>query len=293
MARGDMWAYSPIVLHLQGELFAKMIVSEVIQFLLRHGYALLFGWVFAEQLGLPLPAAPILFAAGALAGEGLLNFSLACGLTVMASLLSNVLWYFLGRRGGSSVLSMLCRISLNPDSCIRRTSEIFSRYGARSLLMAKFIPGFSTVAPPLAGIFHMNLLRFLLFDGLGACLWVGTFSGLGYLFSDQLEDIVTLVLRLGISLILIVIGGLTAYIIWKYAQRRRFLGQLHLSRMSPEELKNKLDAGEDLMILDVRHRLEFQAEPLTIPGALYLPVEQLDKDYRRIPQDREVILYCN
>ena len=293
MARGDMCAYSPIVLHLQGELFAKMILSEVIQFLLRHGYALLFGWVFAEQLGLPLPSAPLLFAAGALAGEEMINFSMAFGLAVFASLLSNVIWYFIGRRGGSSVLSMLCRISLNPDSCIRRTSEIFSRYGARSLLVAKFIPGFNTVAPPLAGIFHMNLLRFLLFDGLGACLWVGTFAGVGYLFSDQLEEIANFVLRLGISLILIVIAGLTAFITWKYAQRRRFLGQLHLARISPEELKHKLDAGEDMMILDVRHSLEFQAEPLTIPGALYLPIEQLNQEHLKIPLDREVILYCN
>jgi rhodanese-related sulfurtransferase len=94
-------------------------------------------------------------------------------------------------------------------------------------------------------------------------------------------------------LILILIGGLTAFILWKYAQRRHFLGQLHLSRMSPEELKNKLDAGEDLMILDMRHPLEFQAEPLTIPGAFHLPLEGLDKDFRKIPQDREVILYCN
>jgi hypothetical protein len=159
--------------------------------------------------------------------------------------------------------------------------------------MAKFIPGFNTVAPPLAGIFHMNLLRFLLFDGLGACFWVGTFAGVGYLFSDQLEDIANFVLRLGISLILVVIAGLIAFIIWKYAQRQRFLAELHLARISPEELKQKFDAGEDMIILDVRHPLEFQGEPLTIPGALYLPIEQLDMNHPQIPQDREVILYCN
>jgi len=270
-----------------------MTMSAVIQFLIQHGYAVLFAWVFAEQMGLPLPATPILFAAGALAGEGQLNPALTFGLAVVAALISNVLWYQIGRRGGSSVLAMLCRISLNPDSCVRRTSDIFSRHGARSLLVAKFIPGLGHVAPPLAGIFRMPLWRFVLFDGLGTCFWAGLFAGLGYLFSDQIEQIAIYTLRLGTSLTLVVVGGLMAYILWKYAQRRRFLRRLQFARIAPEELKQKLDAGEEIMILDVRHPLQFKAEPQTIPGAIYLPLEQLGQASRPFPRDREVVLYCN
>jgi membrane protein DedA with SNARE-associated domain len=268
-------------------------MNQVIQFLLRHGYTLLFIWVLGGQIGLPIPAAPFLLAAGALAGEGQLNLAIAFALAVMASLLSDILWFQIGRHRGGSVLSLLCRISFNPDSCVRRTLDIFSRHGARSLLVAKFIPGINSVAAPLAGIFHMHLLRFLLFDGLGTCFWAGLFAGLGYLFSDQLEQVADSALRLGTFLLLALVGSLAAYSVWKYAQRRRFLRHLRIARITPEELKSKLDAGEDPMILDVRHSLEFKADPQTIPGALFLPLEQLEKGYPPMPRDREVILFCN
>jgi membrane protein DedA with SNARE-associated domain len=268
-------------------------MNEVIQFLIRHGYTVLFLWVLGEQIGLPVPAAPFLLAAGALAGEGQLNFTIAFGLAVIASLLSDIIWFQIGRHRGGSILSFLCRISLNPDSCIRRTLDIFSRHGTRSLLVAKFIPGIGMVVPPLAGIFHMSLWRFLLFDGLGACFWAGSFAGLGYLFSDQLEQVTAYALRLGTLLLVVLIGSLAAYIVWKYAQRRRFLRHLRIARITPEELKSKLDAGEDPLILDVRHTLEFKAEPQTIPGALFLPLEQLEKGNPSIPRHREIILYCN
>ena len=268
-------------------------MNEIIQFLIQHGYTLLFVWVFGEQIGLPIPAAPFLLAAGALAGEGQLHLAIAVGLSLIAAFLGDLFWYLIGRLKGGSVLSLICRISLNPDSCVRRTVDIFSRYGARSLLVAKFIPGINTVAPSMAGIFHMHPLRFLLFDGLGTCFWVGLFSGLGYLFSDQLEEIAYHALRLGTLLLVVLVGGLAAYIIVKYSQRRRFLRHLRIARITPEELKSKLDAGEDLMILDVRHSVEFKAEPQTIPGALFWPLEQLEKGQPPIPPDREVILYCN
>ena len=270
-----------------------MTLSGIIQFLIQHGYAVLFAGIFVEQMGLPLPAVPLLFAAGALAGEGQLNPALAFGLVVIAALISNVLWYQIGRRGGSSVLAFLCRISLNPDSCIRRASDIFARHGVRSLLVAKFIPGLAQVAPPLAGIFRMPLWRFLLFDGLGTCFWAGLFAGLGYLFSDQIEQIAIHTLKLGTSLMIVVVGGLTAYILWKYAQRRRFLRQARFARIAPEELKQKLDAGEEIMILDVRHPLQFKAEPHTIPGAIHLPLEELSQVSRIFPGDREIVLYCH
>jgi len=268
-------------------------MNEAVQFLIHHGYAVIFVWVLAEQIGVPVPAAPLLLAAGVLAGQGLLNFTLAFILAVVASLISDLLWYQIGRYKGSSVLALLCRISLIPDSCVRQTADLFYRHGGRSLLVAKFIPGLSTIAPPLAGVFRMGLLRFLLYDGLGACLWVGLFAGLGVLFSDQIEEVASYAMRLGTSLVGLVFGSLAAYIAWKYIQRRRFLRHLRIARITPNELKHKLDAGEAILVLDVRHPLEFAAEPHTIPDALYLPLEDLDKGQQKIPRDRDVVLYCN
>ena len=269
------------------------VMDELFQFLIRHGYTVLFIWVFAEQIGIPLPSVPILLAAGALAGEGQLSFAAALGLAAIASLLSDVLWYHIGRYRGGSVLALLCRISLSPDSCVRRTEEMFSKHGIPSLLVAKFIPGLNTAAPPLAGIFRMHLAKFMVFDGLGALFWAGSFIGLGFLFSNQIEQIANHALRLGTWLVAVIIGGLVAFILWKYVERWRFLRQHVMARITPEELKQKIDTGEDVFIIDVRHLYEFEAEPQTIPRAVHLALERLEKEDLKIPGDREVILYCN
>ena len=260
--------------------------------MLRHGYAVLFAWVFAEQIGLPIPAIPILLAMGALAGSGRFSLPSALLVGVVASLASDIIWYELGRHRGHSVLNLLCRISLEPDSCVRRTENIYARHGARALLFAKFLPGLNTVAPPLAGMFRMRLGRFLLCDGAGALLWVGTFTGAGYLFSEQLERIATLALHLGTWLLVLLLGGLAAYIAWKYIQRRRFLRQLHIARITPEELKQKLEAGEEIVVVDLRHSLEFEGDTVKLPGALHLLPDELEHRHQEIPRDRDIVLYC-
>jgi membrane protein DedA with SNARE-associated domain len=267
-------------------------MNEMIQFLIRHGYAVLFLWVLFEQLGLPIPAAPLLIAAGVVAGVGELNLALILGVALIASLLSDHVWYQIGYYRGRKALSLLCRISLDPDSCVRKTKEIFARYGARSLLVAKFIPGMTAVGPPLAGIFRMPWFRFLLFDGLGAFFWVGTFITVGYLFSHEIEHLVGDTSGMGPWIGLIVPGCLAAYIAWKYIQRQRFLHHLAIARITPEEVKQKLDAGEDLLILDMRDAFEFKAEPYTLPGAFHLSIEQLDERHHKIPRDRDIVLYC-
>ncbi len=267
-------------------------MNETFQFLLQYGYAVIFVTVLAEQIGVPVPSTPVLLAVGALAGLGQLNLAVVMTLAVVASLLGDLLWYQLGRRRGSRVLSWLCRISLEPDSCVRRTENMFARHGARSLLVAKFIPGLSTVAPPLAGIFQMRLARFLLFDSLGSFFWVGAFAGLGYLFSDQFEQIAAYAARLGAWLGLILGGGLIAYLVWKFVHRQRFIRNLRIARITPEELKRKLDAGEEVVIVDLRHSLDFEADPRTIPGALHLAAEELEEHHQDIPRDRDIILYC-
>jgi len=267
-------------------------MNETLGFLLRHGYSVLFAWVLVEQLGLPVPSVPLLLAAGTLAGRGRLNLSLVAVLPIVAALLSDALWYELGRRRGVKVLQFLCRISLEPDSCVRRTENVFARHGARSLLVAKFVPGLNTAAPPLAGVFRMRLSRFLFFDALGVMVWVGAFVGLGYVFSDQLERVADHALTLGTWLLVLLFGALAGYIGWKYLHRRRFLRELRVARITPEELKQKLDAGEDVVVVDLRHSYDFEAEPGTIPGAYRMEASELDEMSEQIPRDRDVVLYC-
>ncbi len=267
-------------------------MQQVTDFLMRHGYAVLTLAVFGEQIGLPVPSLPVLLAAGALAGSGQIDLGLAVGVSLLAALAGDLAWFGLGRRRGGKVLNLLCRISLEPDSCVRKTEELFARHGARSLLFSKFLPGFSIAAPPLAGMFHMRLDRFLIFDSLGALLWAGSFLGLGYLFSDQLERVAETALDLGGWLAVVLVGGLALYIAWKYVQRQRFLHQLRVARISPEELKRRLDGGEEIVVVDLRHRLDFEVEPEVVPGAVHLTAEELEARHAEIPRDREIVLYC-
>jgi membrane protein DedA with SNARE-associated domain len=267
-------------------------MNETLTFLARHGYMVILAWVFVEQAGLPVPAVPILLTAGALAGMGRMSPWASIALAVLGALSSDQLWYQLGRHRGIRVLQFLCRISLEPDSCVRNTQNIFTRYGARSLLLAKFIPGLGAAAPPLAAVVGMPAGRFLLFDALGATLWAGTYVGAGYLFSGQLERVAMAGSRLGATLLLLLVAALAAFIAWKFARRQRFLRDLRLARITPEELRAKMKAGEDVMVVDLRHSLSFEADPELIPGARWIDPESLEKQPSDLPRDREVVLYC-
>jgi membrane protein DedA with SNARE-associated domain len=263
-----------------------------LEFLVNHGYLVLLVWVFLEQAGLPLPSIPLLLAAGALGGVHRLNFGVALLLCTLAAVSADTIWYQLGKRKGLRILHWLCRISLEPDSCVRRTEGLFEKQGAKSLLVAKFLPGLNTVSTPLAGIFHMKFRRFLAFDALGAIFWAGTYLGLGYIFSGQLELIALKAQQLGGGLMLLLVGALAFYVGYKFAARQKFLRELRISRILPEELKKKLDAGEPLTIVDLRHSMDFEADPETIPGAFRLDATELQKTDDRLPRDREVILFC-
>src|SRR2546422_3501394 len=176
-------------------------MDDVTQFVIRHANLVLFAAVFADQVGLPFPSVPVLLAAGALAGAGQMNLGMAVGLAVAACFVGDFVWYYLGRHRGRHVLNVLCRISFEPDSCVRHTENFFGRHGMRSLILAKFIPGVSTVTPALAGLFNVSVERFMLYNGLGALLWTVTYIAPGYLFSDQLELIAGQSARFGGSLV--------------------------------------------------------------------------------------------
>jgi len=196
-------------------------MNETLHFLTQHGTIVLFVAVFAEQIGLPVPALLFLIAAGALVGTGQMALGVAVGAAILAALLGDQLWYELGRRRGRQVLNWLCRISLEPTSCIRRTEDFFTRYGARSLVVAKFAPGLSTIAPPLAGIVGLRVPQYLLYNGLGTVLWVSFGIGLGYAFSDQLEQATSVVAYLGPTMALILLGGVGSIVAYAMAATRR------------------------------------------------------------------------
>jgi rhodanese-related sulfurtransferase len=202
------------------------------------------------------------------------------------------MWYEIGRRKGVRVLQFLCRISLEPDSCVRRTQVSFGRDGPRVLLVAKFVPGLNAMAAPLAGIIKMRRRRFLLFDSLGALLWVNAFTVTGYVFSGELDRVAARAAYLGGWLLVVLVAAFAGYILWKFYNRRKFLRALKIARISPEELKEKLDAGEDVLVVDLRHSLDFDANPETIPGALHVDAAELEEAYEVIPRDREIILFC-
>ena len=267
-------------------------MHSTLEFVLRHGYTLVFLVVLMEQAGLPIPSLPILLAVGALAGAGKMSLPLALGLAVVASLIADSIWYGLGRLRGHSILSLLCRISLEPDSCVRRTENTFAQRGARSLLVAKFIPGLSTVAPPLAGLLRMRLWRFFTWDAAGALLWAGAYAGIGFVFSAELDRVVVYLQHLGSGLLVLLFGGLGAYLGFKYYQRQRFIRALRIARITPEQLKQKLDAGEDVVVVDLRHSVEFEADNAKIPGAMHLDPEKIEQCHLEIPRDRDLVLYC-
>jgi membrane protein DedA with SNARE-associated domain/rhodanese-related sulfurtransferase len=268
-------------------------MNEITRFLLGHGGPVLFLVVFVEQIGLPLPAVPWLLAAGALAAAGQLNGWLAVGVTLLACIIADSIWFYLGRRNGHRVLGLLCRISLEPDSCVRRTQDLFSRYGTQGLLVAKFVPGLSTLAPPLAGNAGVSLSRFLFFDGSGSLLYVGGFMLVGFMFSRQLEQIIGAFGSVGSSALGVLVTVAALYVVYKYIQRRRILRALRMARITVDELYQKLNAGENPMILDLRSNSELQQNPSLIRGALHMTMDEVDSRQKEIPKDREIVLYCS
>jgi membrane protein DedA with SNARE-associated domain len=268
-----------------------LTITHVTTFIERHGYVLLFLWVFAEQGAIPLPSIPLLLAAGALVRLGRLQMLVAVACCVTAALIADTIWFQLGKRRGQRVLRFLCRVSIEPDSCVRRTENAFLKYGLSSLMISKFVPGLNAVAAPLAGSSGTRYGRFLAYDSAGAVIWSTTYLALGYTFSGQLESVVAYASRMGSSLLVLIVGLFALWIGWKFIQRRRFLKKLNVARITPTELRERLDAGEDLVILDLRTKLD--DSPSTIPGAVRVSTEDLTSGMQAIPRDRDIILFCS
>jgi membrane protein DedA with SNARE-associated domain/rhodanese-related sulfurtransferase len=260
--------------------------------LLMYGYLLLFAWVLVEQFGIPLPATPIVLAAGALSAEGQINFWLALLVGVAASLAADSTWFLVGRRYGHFVLRILCKVSFEPTTCVRKTQDSFGRRRGITLMIAKFVPGLATLAPPVAGENGMSFADFAFYDSIGATLWVGGLLAIGRFFGDLLKrnsGLLNWTGRFSGALLLLAVLG---FFLARLLRRRMILKELAAARLEPEELKRQLDAGVAVFIVDLRHPLEILPDPFTLPGALHLSPEALAARHFEIPRDRDIVLFC-
>ena len=275
----------------------ELFMKQMVEFLAQHGYWVLFVSVLGRQACLPVPANLLLLAAGALAGLGKLNVAGIIVFAVAAFLLGDTAWNGAGRTWGGRTLEFVCGATADPCACVAKIASKFSRHGVRLLLVSKFIIGVDAVAAPMAGISRTGLRRFLLFDAMGAILWSSVYTALGYIFSDQLDHVAEYAAAMGKLAVLAGGAGLVALIILKPIRWYRFLRKFRLARITPEELRDKLNAGGRILVLDLQDGLSQGQGLLAIPGAVRIDSRQLSqymKQYRGVDlaTDREVILYC-
>ena len=257
------------------------------------GLSLIFLNVLLEQLGLPVPTIPTLVVAGALVANGKLPATGVFALAVAASLIGDSTWYLAGRAYGVRVMKLLCRISLTPDTCVSQTQASFERWGPRALIVAKFIPGLSMIAPPLAGATRMTFARFAFFSAAGAALWIGAALLAGALLKSQIARLLPRLTGIGGTVVVILLVLLGAYIAFKWWERRRFYALLDMARINVDELYKRMQGDTAPLIVDVRSPTSLELERRRIPGALSVPVQEVERQVRSLPRDREIILYCN
>lgn len=268
-------------------------MADIGTLLTEYGYLLVVSFILFEQLGLPLPATPVMLAVGAYARTSDLSLPLLIGSGVVACVSADWVWYTLGRKYGNRLVRFLCRLTLEPDDCSRRSGDLYHRYGVLALVTAKFVPGLNTVAAPLAGVLRLKRHRFLLWDTAGATLWITTMLSTGYLFSNQVEAIGGWLSRMGAGAVAVLLLFLAAYLGLKLWVRRRFVMKLRTARISPQEVWKRMRAGEAITVVDLRHGREVEVVGAKVPGALQILPADLSAEAGKIPADSEVILYCS
>ena len=259
------------------------------------GYYGIFACVFLEQVGVPIPAFPALLAAGALAASGELSLPVCLAVAVSAALLADVIWFGIGAVRGGAVLNLMCKVAWRPDSCVSKTKAAFSTYGTKTLLFAKFIPGLSVLAPPLAGIVRVPFVQFLVYDAIGSVIWALTPLLAGLFVRAGLAAWWTRVHLLA-DLPWICGGLIVGVLIWRYVRRRRFLRQLEegmRDAVTSDELQQRLEQGEDLVVLDVRHEIAARARPVTLPRARWIPHNILAERASELPPGKPIVVYCD
>ncbi|HZD94244.1 MAG TPA: VTT domain-containing protein [Candidatus Sulfotelmatobacter sp.] len=263
-------------------------MKSTLHLLVGHPYLVLSISALLERIGAPLLLSPVLVAAGALAASGQMRFDLALWIALAASVAGDALWYEMGRKKGDSVLSLLCRISFEPDSCVRRSKVFFEKSANRTLLFSKWLPGVSHVVPAVAGLSGIERQHFFLTNLAGSALWIVVLMLAGYLPVERIH-VASAVAPLIFEASVAVLAGNIAL---KYLQRRRFLRDLYKLRIAPEEVRRMLDSGEPVVILDLRHPLDSVSDPRTLPGAIRVLPGEVTSRADTLPKDEEIILYC-
>jgi len=269
------------------------MAHEAIPLIAQYGLLLVFVNVLVEQAGAPVPAMPTLVVAGAVAASGDLSITAIVLVSLVACLLGDLPWYWAGRHFGGAMMRTLCRISLSPDSCVRSSEVQFERWGGRMLVVAKFVPGLSTVAPPLVGAMGLPLHLFLLLDGLASLLWAGVPVALGYIFSAQIDSLLAAIANAGTLALELVLGLFALYIAGKWWRRRSLLIALRMARITVQELHDAMTDGKAPLIVDVRSKTSRRLDGRILPGALLADLDSVDQALHDVPLDQELVIYCN
>ncbi|MEO8487735.1 MAG: VTT domain-containing protein [Betaproteobacteria bacterium] len=266
-------------------------MDELTASLIEHGVPLVGLNVLLQQLGLPIPAVPTMIVAGAMASASRLSGLGVFAIAVAASVIADALWFWAGRRYGYRVLKLLCRVSLSPDACVRQTEGIFERYGFFSVVVSKFIPGFSTVAPPIAGALDMRFSAFLAAAFASAALWVGAAMAAGWIFSAQVDFVLAWMSQNAAVAAALVGALLAAYVLWKAWQRWRLARFVAASRITVDELAGMVDGAKPHVLVDIGSKLAQGHRP-HIPGAMLLDLDEIDARASEFAQDRDIVVYC-
>jgi len=268
------------------------VTHSLVLLVTHYGWLIVGANVLLDQIGLPIPAVPTLIVAGATAADGAWGLGWIYILSILACLIADCGWYLVGQIYGIRVLKTLCRISLEPDSCVSQTQMRFEQWGINSLVIAKFVPGLAIIAPPMAGAMRIGWPRFIVLSALGGALWAGTALAAGILFKSQIERLLIHLDRIGGVAGLIVAGLLAAYIAFKWWERARFYKALRMARISVADLYELTQTGAAPLIIDVRSPTARALDPRWIPGAIHVPLPDVSQHIGELPRDRDIILYC-
>jgi membrane protein DedA with SNARE-associated domain/rhodanese-related sulfurtransferase len=263
-------------------------MEALLQFIELYGLWVVFICVLLDQGGLPVPAYPPIIVTAALEVDRGGSFAAILFIAILAAVLADLLWYFCGKRYGTAMLRLMCRISLSPDSCVGATRRVYGRWGAKSLIFAKYVPGLAAVATTLAGESRINVARFIIYDGIGAALWAAAAVALGVLFHDAVDSVLLTLEQLGGYALLLLALAVALYIAVKWRNRRQFLTQIQMARLTPEELEALMREQTGLAILDVRTP-EQRARTGWIPGSIHAA----DIDALQLDPGTEVVVYCD
>lgn len=268
-------------------------MNEMTGLLAQHGLTLVFLNVLVTQLGVPLPSVPLLVVAGAFVAQGEISPAALAAAVVTASLIGDTAWYLGGRRYGYRVLRSLCRIAIEPDTCVKQTETIFERWGAPSLMIAKYVPGFSTIAPPLAGAMRVGFPRFLVYSAVAAILWAGLPVALGLAFHGEVERALAWLEGMGSGAVAIIGALVLLYVSAKVLERFLLIRLLRMVRIDVDELKARLGGADPPLVLDARSPAARRLDPRKIPGAVAVDIEAPELAVVEVPPGRDVVVYCS